>query len=686
MSKVLKLNKSQIKMLKEFEEKKVKKIIITEDQAERLLKNDSKFSNRISKTFKSEFKKAGSDIKTEGDMLGHPVQGDGSDYTPQSVDQNKKTTASFNESENKPDMRTFATNLLEYLRNEIKGNKTCPKFFKENGISRKKLKKALRLEKVVRDSLIGEDRTIKLNKDIGSSIKRMYERFFPGDFELNESSGYPAGAANDSRAPYNQDSRKIDAIQPSERRYTELFTDSRTSIFTDGKNHFYFDFQDKDDSDFEEYVDREYTVLGKDEDGDYDIEYGDYEVDSDVVERFVNDNYGSLNNGKGPSKEVVGYNAMHDGDNDFVLLDDEGKKEYLSWFKNDKKSYAYLSKLFGIELEETTTAGGGSSGQYTAGFSATPKPIDYGKSPAAELDLYEETPFGDEKIHVQGFGEFEMVSGDMNEKGEHIVQLSNEEGDTTHSLVFRKEGNVLKIGFKTNGNMGDVSKFIEGEDLKKVIEYGKNVLKSNVNEVDYKSATPKHEIYIVWNDKNGELQFDSRYSGSQLRQFLKSIPDTWDIYHDRKEASFEYNRRKEIIDRLGKYPKFNEPLGETTTTASSGSYSTPKIWAKSKKDHIPSKKPTYPKGEIVENNKNFQTDTSYPEGEFVEFDKCVRIGNNDKTAINGGCSQGAVDGVVKTNKSKKSVISKEALYYEVAKKTGKKVEEVRKIIEKNSIK
>ncbi len=142
----------------------------------------------------------------------------------------------------------------------------------------------------------------------------------------------------------------------------------------------------------------------------------------------------------------------------------------------------------------------------------------------------------------------------------------------------------------------------------------------------------------------------------------------------------------ELPNYYTKLNKMENSVKETTTTASSGAYSTPKIWAKTKKDHIPSKKPAYPKGEIVENNKNFQTDTSYPEGEFVEFDKCVRIGNNDKTAINGGCSQGAVDGVVKTNKSKKSVISKEALYYEVAKKTGKKVEEVREIIEKNCIK
>ena len=65
------------------------------------------------------------------------------------------------------------------------------------------------------------------------------------------------------------------------------------------------------------------------------------------------------------------------------------------------------------------------------------------------------------------------------------------------------------------------------------------------------------------------------------------------------------------------------------------------------------------------------------------FDDCVKYNNNDE-AEKGGCSQGAVDGVVKTNKTKGSVISKEALYYEVAKKTGKSIEEVKTIIENSS--
>jgi hypothetical protein len=78
--------------------------------------------------------------------------------------------------------------------------------------------------------------------------------------------------------------------------------------------------------------------------------------------------------------------------------------------------------------------------------------------------------------------------------------------------------------------------------------------------------------------------------------------------------------------------------------------------------------------------KNAQTDTQWPDGKFVEFDDCVRPGHNDVN-IDGGCSVGAVDNVVKTKGSKNSVISDSSIYEQVANETGKTVEEVKVIID-----
>jgi hypothetical protein len=109
-------------------------------------------------------------------------------------------------------------------------------------------------------------------------------------------------------------------------------------------------------------------------------------------------------------------------------------------------------------------------------------------------------------------------------------------------------------------------------------------------------------------------------------------------------------------------------LDETVTTApsapnssSTGAYVQPAIWAKDKKNWKGDKK------------------TQYPNGELVTFDDCTKL-NNNKKAQNGKCSTGAVDSVVKTKKTKGSVISK-SMYEQIAEKTGRTVEDVKRIIE-----
>jgi hypothetical protein len=109
-------------------------------------------------------------------------------------------------------------------------------------------------------------------------------------------------------------------------------------------------------------------------------------------------------------------------------------------------------------------------------------------------------------------------------------------------------------------------------------------------------------------------------------------------------------------------------LDETVTTApsapnssSTGAYVQPAIWAKDKKNWKGDKK------------------TQYPNGELVTFDDCTKL-NNNKKAQNGKCSTGAVDSVVKTKKTKDSVISK-SMYEQIAEKTGRTVEDVKRIIE-----
>ena len=99
----------------------------------------------------------------------------------------------------------------------------------------------------------------------------------------------------------------------------------------------------------------------------------------------------------------------------------------------------------------------------------------------------------------------------------------------------------------------------------------------------------------------------------------------------------------------------------TPQSSATGQYTQPKVWAKNKANWAASKR------------------TQYPHGEMVDFDPCTRL-NNNKSAENGKCSQGAVDKVVKTHTTPQSVISK-TVYEEVAKRTGRSLDEVKRIIQ-----
>jgi hypothetical protein len=122
-----------------------------------------------------------------------------------------------------------------------------------------------------------------------------------------------------------------------------------------------------------------------------------------------------------------------------------------------------------------------------------------------------------------------------------------------------------------------------------------------------------------------------------------------------KKVKPEYTPSEQISEMTSANGGSGE-VGSTTT----GQYVQPAIWANGKKNWKAAKK------------------TQYPGGEMVDLDSCTKL-NNNKAAQNGKCSTGAADGVVKTHKTKQSVISK-SIYEEVAKRTGKTIEEVEKII------
>jgi len=188
-----------------------------------------------------------------------------------------------------------------------------------------------------------------------------------------------------------------------------------------------------------------------------------------------------------------------------------------------------------------------------------------------------------------------------------------------------------------------------------------------------------HLLYYI-NDKGVEkLTFVYKYE--TLEDAFK-ITD--EVYHE--------GLRGLMAQLKGTAVEETTVAGASVDGGSSGPYVTPKMWAKDDKNWAMNKdnKTAWKGGKIVDKkskaNMTMESDnmtkTAYPDGEMVDFDDCVKYNNND-AAQKGGCSQGAVDGVVKTSKTKGSVISDEALYYEIAEQTGRSIDEVKTIIKED---
>ena len=117
---------------------------------------------------------------------------------------------------------------------------------------------------------------------------------------LKENGGYPAGAANDPSAPYNQNQKMSKPSRAKEQHVKLVWFDDEDALFTGEGGKFILSIEKLDRQVFEPYVEREETDNYKDEEGDYYTEYSDdWEIDGNAVEQFTNDNYNDLTKGIG---------------------------------------------------------------------------------------------------------------------------------------------------------------------------------------------------------------------------------------------------------------------------------------------------------------------------------------------------------------------------------------------------
>jgi len=208
------------------------------------------------------------------------------------------------------------------------------------------------------------------------------------------------------------------------------------------------------------------------------------------------------------------------------------------------------------------------------------------------------------------------------------------------------------------------------------IENISNYVNKNIEKIS------KGEGIKDWdNDKIDLVKIDEKLK-EELRQ----------LYEKNKELIKTLNKLEEMTSTASVGAGFTGPLGAASRPNISPDYTPSKQietinsedenYGKSIEETDSSSSGQYTGVKFLAKNKNNWAaahKTQYPNGEMVHFNPCTKL-NNNKVAQGGGCSQGSIDNVVTTNKTKNSVISKNSVYETIAKKTGKSISEIKKII------
>ncbi len=318
--------------------------------------------------------------------------------------------------------------------------------------------------------------------------------------------------------------------------------------------------------------------------------------------------------------------------------------------------------------------------------------------------------YGEPSAVIQGIEE--LLNNTINK-----TEINKKEIDEDESLVDDEFGvdeekvpQLKVIGYNEEiailkGPSSELYAFYFGDMDKDALNNITDIGGGDINENGGEGEVDNYDITKYVNDTLEELTKGEGVEGWEYGDDLVKIDDAL-----KQELIDIYDKDPKIIGALSTESK--EPLPEMTGAGSSGSFTgafSPEFSGNHENDSIIKKEiPVIGEVTDVAGAGNFQYDTpgfvgigrngeykkapktnaqkktQYSGGGFVELDSCTKL-NNNKSAQNGGCSQGAANNVVKVNKTKDSIISpslkENSIYETISKKTGKSIEEIIKIIE-----
>jgi len=413
-----------------------------------------------------------------------------------------------------------------------------------------------------------------------------------------EASNYPAGAENDSNAPWNEKPLST-PMKPKQNVLTVVSYNREIALLADASGGLYvFYYGEIPKQEFADFASTEKTFVGKDEDGQPEYELGDFEVDGEVLERYINTNLKGLTKGEGQE-------AFENGV-DLVKVDTALKQELLSLYDKDKKMVVALSRV-----TETTSAA--SSGAFTGPMNAQPIKKVFPIDNKLDVPVVGET-IGTNTLEESGWKD--IVTGGL-------ITLGSLGG-------LKAQDNPNKITPKPTPTTIQAVGHYRNEEPNKITY--------SDDEAEVEVRPNMIVVYTI---------------NTMLAQLLHNNPNT---LHHKKFGDGEYvfvlkkdeASAKFIDDKIKMYQnyvsKVNGPKKTYETTSGNGSmgqYDANALPNIARDGSFKTPKKT-----------TAQTKTQYAGGGFVTMNDCTKLNNKPAGS---GCSQGAVDNVVKVTKTKANV-------------------------------
>lgn len=561
----------------------------------------------------------------------------------------KVTNKNINESKKKIDILEFAEEIIVFIKDVLSNPRTMKfsKYWEDLGISKNELFDLAKKNNLL--TFTEGNEVIAPKIGFRKNIKEMYKTISGTNTSLNEfgDAGYPAGASNDSSSAYNEPMQtnnepqeEIITISDSDKKFhlIGMSSDGKLGFFKGGKDIFISNIDDTNiNQDPEVFGGKIYVY-------DYDGQIDN--ITGQGFEDYINDMY---REGVRP--------VRNDKTNSFpvpTLLTPTVKRTILSMYGDDPA----VLQMLGGQLPETTVAGssgdGGSSGPFVGKMGSTIKretgysPEDSMKNINDGVDMHESMESDklamliddainqvDENLNYEDFAEA-VAKILTNSYGSHLFDkflevlkhyLPNPLGETTSTTTVGAGVGANGQGTQTNPQYAyDTPGFSKNNSSGVDMFAGNKLNKGNGKKNNGTIGVP-----IVQAEQAGEDTTLFKEEMNKRQEYLAAL-DNW------KTAQFmskDDPKRQNVKNNLLMKAK---ALGIDLQLRENKKLKVTEAQLK----------------RIIE-SENLNS-TAYPNGEMVGFDNCTKL-NNNKVPQNGGCSQGD-DGVVKLNKTKDSVVSK----------------------------